>query len=149
MASSVAAPEGYEAVPGRSHEKAVALLAAARNIGVDPALVRTVPGRDEYHVPEEVAKEYLKSPVKTEDEGPKPSAEPWAPNGDIVAGQSEAAKAGDGSENPPTGEDALVKKPSKTAAKGEWVEYAKTKGYDPGEKDLTTKELIEKYGSDD
>lgn len=148
MASSVVAPEGYEAIPGRSHEKAVALLAAARSIGVDPTLVRVIAGRDEYHVPKEVAEEYLKDPVAPEDEGPKPSAEPWAPNGDIVAGQVQAAKDGDGSENPPTGEDAQVKKPSKTASKGEWVEYARTKGYDP-EEGLTTKELIEKYGSDD
>lgn len=137
-----AIPEGYVAIPGRSPEKALKLLAAADHAGVDQTLIRSYPFSDEYHVPEAVADAYndLNEDL-TEDEiaairAPRPfvplienlSTEETA-NSDGTSGSdgthadSEAGtKRADETET--DGGETENPVPAKSASKGDWLDYA-------------------------
>lgn len=138
----MALPDGYAAIPGRSSDKALKLLAAADAVGVDQTLVRAYPFHDEYHVPQAVADYYLEHEGEdlTEDEiadvrAPRPfvplienlSTEDTA-NSDGTSGSdgthadSEAGehREADGNDD----EKAENPKPAKSASKGDWLDYA-------------------------
>lgn len=139
----MATPDGYVAIPGRSQEKALKLLAAADAVGVDQTLVRAYPFHDEYHVPQAVAdyynehgKEDLDEDTIAEVRAPRPfvplienlSTEETA-NTDGTSGSdgthsdSEAGKVRGDEQG---GDEAPVENPvpAKSASKGDWLDYA-------------------------
>ena len=106
-------------VEGRNRDTAVLLLAAAENLGLPASVVQTTSRG--YLVPEEVAKAADELPVE-------------AALSQIVADQTAQAEG----ETPP----------AESALKGEWVDYAVSRGVPRDEAEAMTKaQLIEQYGN--
>lgn len=129
MALSI--PEGFAFVArgDRSRrEAATELLARAEEQGVDPTLIRST--TDGYYIPEELL---------TKDEQSAAAAIADAVNAreaNVTRSTAEATAVAEAE-----GDD----RPALNAKKADWVDFAKTQGYDESE-ELTKDELIERYG---
>lgn len=137
-----AIPEGYVAIPGRSPEKALKLLAAADAAGVDQTLIRSYPFTDEYHVPEAAADAYndQNDDLTEEEIAAIRAPRPWVPHIENLSTEETANSDGtSGSDGTHAGSEDGVKrddeggadeeqvenpKPAKSASKGDWLDYA-------------------------
>lgn len=143
-------------IEGRSRDKAIALLAAAKEAGHPLDVVRTT--RNGYTAPADVAKIY-EDGVDYEPADivgtPAPTGEVAPDSGNQTEAEKAAAEAEGEAESDVTAESeaeteaetevAAVEEPAKNASTEKWAEYAATKGYDT-ERGLTRDELIAEYG---
>ena len=115
-------------IQGRNRDTALAILAAAGELGYPLDVVRTT--LNGYYAPAAVVKKYEAGVEYTpaKEAAPEPAAEA------TEAVEAEVVEA-----------EAEVEQPSKKASTEAWVAYAETKGYDPA-RGLTRKELIDEYG---
>lgn len=110
-------PEGQAFVEPRDVETARGLIAAAESLDLDPAVVRTQAGG--YLAPVEVV-------------------EAWEGGSDTVVTTADDLAAAE-----PAEQDGP---PAKSASKGDWLDYAKSQGFDESE-DLSKSQLIERFGA--
>ena len=123
-------PEGTAFVEPRNVDTVKGLLAAAKELDVDPSTVRTQQGG--YLAPTDVVAKWQEGEVGDDvevTEAPKPEradAPEVQDDGEVADLQPEA--------------------PAQSASKADWEAYAAGQGYDPAE-GLTKAELIERFGA--
>jgi hypothetical protein len=128
-------------VAGRSRDRAQALLAAADKIGADRTRVRAI--QNGYHVPREIAEEFLGKKLKDE-KAPSAPEEQKAPEAPEEAPEEPAADVPDGGDDVED-EAEEIEQPRGNASLQAWIDFAVTLGYDPS-RGLTRNELVEEYG---